>query len=306
MNILHLRYAIEVDRTRSISKAAENLFMNQSNLSRSIRELEQSLGVTLFRRTSKGMTPTPQGEQFIAHAKEIVAKIDHVESLYKSGGDGKIRFALSAPREELFASAFAELVKEIPAGACELYYKETNPMDTVDDLLQSDYRLGIIRYQTVFDPYFKALLHEKDLLCEPLAKQRAYLILSIDDPLAAKGTVTMDDLSAYTQICYPDHTVPTLSYTEAMAAETDPTITRHIYVQDRAGASKLLSTVPRTFMWSPALSPDLLSQYNLVRKCQSDLDREYIDLLIYRKGYHMTPYDRRFVELLHTAEENEG
>ncbi|MBR2131587.1 MAG: LysR family transcriptional regulator, partial [Oscillospiraceae bacterium] len=45
MNILHLRYAIEVDRTRSISKAAENLFMNQSNLSRSIRELEQSLGV---------------------------------------------------------------------------------------------------------------------------------------------------------------------------------------------------------------------------------------------------------------------
>lgn len=304
MNILHLRYAIEVDRTRSISKAAENLFMNQSNLSRSIRELEQSLGVTLFRRTSKGMTPTPQGEQFIAHAKEIVAKIDHVESLYKSGGDGKIRFALSAPRSESIASAFGKLAKEIPAGACELYYKETNPRDTVEDLLQSDYRLGILRYQTEYDPYFKAWLHEKDILCEPLAKHPAYLILSADDPLAERDEIDPEELAAYIQICYPDQTIPTLSHTEAMEAQTVSGITRHIYVHDRASALELPSQIPNAFLWMPALSPEQLSRYRLVQIKHTD--KEYLDLLIYRKGYHMTPYDRRFVELLHTAEENEG
>lgn len=304
MNILHLRYAIEVDRTRSISKAAENLFMNQSNLSRSIRELEQSLGVTLFRRTSKGMTPTPQGEEFLAHAKEIIAKIDQVESLYQSGGDRKIRFALSAPRADAIASAFAKLVREIPSGACELYYKETNAMDTVNDLLRSDYRLGILRYLSGFDSYYQALLHEKDLLCEPLARHPAYLILSANDPLAEKNEITAEDLSAYTQIGYPDHAVPTLSFTEALAAESAPGISRHVYVHERASALELLSQVSETFLWSAALSADLLARYNLVQVKQTD--RVYLDLLIYRKGYHMTPYDRRFVELLHTAEENEG
>ena len=65
MNLLHLKYVVEVEKTRSISKAAENLLMGQPNLSRAIRDLEQSLGVTLFRRTSKGISPTPEGEEFL-------------------------------------------------------------------------------------------------------------------------------------------------------------------------------------------------------------------------------------------------
>ncbi|HOA80402.1 MAG TPA: LysR family transcriptional regulator, partial [Defluviitaleaceae bacterium] len=56
MNLLHLRYALEVEKTRSISKAAENLLMSQPNLSRAIKELEESLGITIFKRTSKGIS----------------------------------------------------------------------------------------------------------------------------------------------------------------------------------------------------------------------------------------------------------
>ena len=48
MNILHLKYAVEVAKTKSISKAAENLYMGQPNLSRAIKELEESLGITIF------------------------------------------------------------------------------------------------------------------------------------------------------------------------------------------------------------------------------------------------------------------
>ena len=62
MNLLHLKYAVEVAKTRSINKAAENLYMNQPNLSRAIKELEESLGVMLFKRTSRGIQITPEGE----------------------------------------------------------------------------------------------------------------------------------------------------------------------------------------------------------------------------------------------------
>ena len=64
MNLLHLKYAIEVEKTSSITKAAENLYMGQPNLSKSIKELEDTLGIELFKRTSRGVVPTDKGQEF--------------------------------------------------------------------------------------------------------------------------------------------------------------------------------------------------------------------------------------------------
>ena len=80
MNLTHLKYAVEVDKTRSITRAAENLSMGQPNLSRCIKELEDALGIVLFRRTSKGITPTAQGEEFLADARRVLAQIEEGEN----------------------------------------------------------------------------------------------------------------------------------------------------------------------------------------------------------------------------------
>lgn len=56
MNILHMKYAVEVARVGSLSKAAENLILAQPNLSRAVRDLEQEAGIKIFERTAKGMT----------------------------------------------------------------------------------------------------------------------------------------------------------------------------------------------------------------------------------------------------------
>ena len=300
MNILHLRYVIEVDRTRSVSKAAENLFMNQSNLSRSIRELEQSLGITLFKRTSKGMTPTPQGEEFLAHAKEIVAKIDQVESLYKKGNGGKTRFAVSAPRADYIAAAMGVLFEELPRESLELFYKETNSLDTVNDLVQGECTLGIIRYQKQFDSYFKALLHEKDLQFDPIGEHTCRVLVAADDPLANREVVSVNDLADYIQVGYPDNFVPALPLTDAIKAEAMEEVKGHIYVHDRASLLEILSKMPKTFACLPTVSAEQLGRYALACLPLTDEEKVYADLLIYRKGYHLTPYDRRFVELIHT------
>ena len=55
LNTLHFKYAIEVERTGSITQAAENLFMGQPNLSKAIMELEETLGFQIFQRTPKGV-----------------------------------------------------------------------------------------------------------------------------------------------------------------------------------------------------------------------------------------------------------
>lgn len=78
MNLLHVKYAVEVEKTCSINKAAENLFMAQPNLSRAIKELEESLGITIFKRTSKGMLVTAKGEEFLDYAKQLLVPKFHV------------------------------------------------------------------------------------------------------------------------------------------------------------------------------------------------------------------------------------
>ena len=72
MNILHIKYAVEVAKLGSVSKATETLFTAQPNISRSIRELENDLGIEIFSRSAKGMVLTPEGEEFIGYAKGIL------------------------------------------------------------------------------------------------------------------------------------------------------------------------------------------------------------------------------------------
>ena len=85
MNIQHLKYALEVAKQKSISKASRSLYMGQPNLSRAIKELEDELGIIIFERTSKGIKPTPDGEEFLQYAKRILLQIEEVEDIYKVG-----------------------------------------------------------------------------------------------------------------------------------------------------------------------------------------------------------------------------
>ena len=75
MNLQYLKYALEVEKMGSISKAADNLYMNQPNLSKAIKELETMIGVPLFERTTKGVSSTTEeGRVFMEYAKNILAQ----------------------------------------------------------------------------------------------------------------------------------------------------------------------------------------------------------------------------------------
>ena len=113
MNILHLKYASEIAKTGSLNKAAENLYMGQPNLSRAIKELEESLGITIFRRTSKGIITTPEGEEFLEYARKITSQVEEIESIYKKGKKGRQKLSVCVPRASYISYALAEFSKKI-------------------------------------------------------------------------------------------------------------------------------------------------------------------------------------------------
>lgn len=295
MNILHMKYAVEVAKVGSLNKAAETLLIAQPNISRSIKELEADLGITIFDRSSKGMFLTPEGENFIGYAKNILKQIEQVEDIYKNGAVKKQKFSISVPRACYISEAFAQFSKSLSFDPAEIFYKETNSQRTINNILNHDYKLGIIRYAENYDKYFKTMLEEKGLSYEMVTEFSYSLIMSADSPLAEFDEITFDDLTDYIEIAHADPYVPSLPLSKVVKEELPDNIERRIFIFERASQFDLLSENPDTFMWVSPAPQKVLDRYNLVQRKCVDNKKVYKDVLIYKNGYKLTKMDKQFI-----------
>ncbi|MBQ8600197.1 MAG: LysR family transcriptional regulator [Clostridia bacterium] len=298
MNILHMKYAVEVAKAGSLNKASENLYVALPNVSRSIKELEADLGIAIFDRSAKGVTLTPEGEEFIGYAKSILKQIEQVEELYKDGSPKKQKFSISVPRACYISEAFAQFSKALTKEAAEIFYKETNSQRTINNILNHDYKLGIIRYAENYDKFFKTMLEEKGLSYEMVTEFSYRLIMSAESPLAEKETITFDDLKDYIEIAHADPYVPSLPLAKVVKEELPDNIDRRIFIFERASQFDLLSRNPETFMWVSPAPQSVLDRYGLIQKECIDNKKIYKDVLIYRNGYKLTALDNRFITAL--------
>lgn len=86
MTLTQFKYVLEVAQTGSINQAASNLFVAQSVISNALKTLETELGQKIFFRSTKGIRPTPFGENFIANITPIQLHIDQLNTLLKHKG----------------------------------------------------------------------------------------------------------------------------------------------------------------------------------------------------------------------------
>ncbi len=298
MNLLHMKYAVEVARLGSLGKASETLLIATPNISRSIKELEADLGISIFERTTSGMELTPEGQEFIGYAKRILDQIEQVENFYKKGTAKKQEFSISVPRACYISEAFAEFSKTLSNEAAEIFYKETNSQRTIRNMLEHDYKLGIIRYAENYDRYFKSMLEEKGFQYELVTEFTYSLLMSADNPLAQKENIAFDDLTDYIEIAHADPYVPSMPISKVVKEELPDNINRRIFIFERASQFDLLSMNPQTFMWVSPAPQSLLERYNLVQKKCKDNKKVYKDLLIYKNGYKLTKLDRQFITAL--------
>ena len=295
MNLLHMKHALEVAKAGSLSKASEVLLIAAPNISRSIKELEADLGITIFDRTQNGMKLTPEGEEFLEFAKSILGQIDQVENYYKKGHPKKQTFSISVPRASYICEAFAEFSKSLSKDAAEIFYKETNSQRTINNMLNNDYKLGIVRYAENYDMYFKTMLEEKGFTYELITEFTYKIIVSKASPLAKLHTISPDDLVDYIEIAHADPYVPSMPAAKVVKEELSDDINRRIFVFERTSQFELLSRNLETFMWVSPIPKSLLERYDLVQKECSENRKIYKDLLIYKNGYKLSNLDRQFI-----------
>ena len=67
---------------RKISEAAKQLYIAQPSLTSAIKELENELGITIFKRTNKGILLSAEGEEFLGYARQVIEQTNLIEERY--------------------------------------------------------------------------------------------------------------------------------------------------------------------------------------------------------------------------------
>ncbi|MBZ9634731.1 LysR family transcriptional regulator [Clostridium sp. FP1] len=299
MNLLHLKYIVEVEKTNSITKAAQNLFMGQPNLSRAIKELEKKIGITIFKRTAKGVEPTRKGAEFLSYTKAILSQVNELESLYKPCESDVIKFNISVPRATYVSVAFSEFVNSLnEEREINIFFKETNSMEAINDVHNGDSNLGIIRYEKLYENYFLAFLKDSDLEYEPLWEFDLCLLMSKEHPLANMEDIPYYDLCHYTEIVHGDFQIPSLSPSEIKKDAEARLHLKRIYVYERGSQFDLLQRVKGSFMWVSQIPQDVLDHQNMIIRKSSASSLVNKDIIIYKKNHVFTTYEKLFIDMV--------
>lgn len=299
MNIQHLKYVVEVAKMGSLNKAAETLFIAQPNLSRAISGLERDFDIVIFERTAKGMYLTAAGEKFITDARKVLHEIDEMERAVKEYASEKKRFSVSVPRAGYIGEAFSRFSLRIANEKdAEIIYNETNALNTIRNVIEENYRLGIIRYSENYESQYAGFLEKKEFLTKTITEFRYVLIMNKNCPLAQLSDIKYDDLVDYIELAHADPYVPSVPLDAVKKDELPYCAWRRIRVFDRASQYEVLAKNTNAFMWASPISEETLERYGLVQKVCAENKKYYRDILIYKKGYNFTELDKAFEEEL--------
>ncbi|MBP3337102.1 MAG: LysR family transcriptional regulator [Clostridia bacterium] len=97
MNLVQLKYFHAVCTYRSVSGAAEFLYISQPTLSNAIKELENEFGVALFMRHHRGMMLTEEGEMLYKMSKELLSRAEQIENVMEDMGNKRKKLRLGVP-----------------------------------------------------------------------------------------------------------------------------------------------------------------------------------------------------------------
>lgn len=238
MTLQQLRYIVTVAEEGTFSKAAKTLFLSQPSLTKSIKELEKEMGITIFDRTNKGVMVSKEGEIFLGYARQVLEQATLLEEKYKTRAGGKQEFRVSTQHYSFAVNAFVDLIKEWGGEEYDFSLRETQTYAIIDDVARMKSEIGILYYNEFNQAVIEKLLKANDLRFTELFTAKPHIFVSTGNPLAKQTAVTMEDLAEYPYLSYEQGEHNSFYFSE----EIFSTVVRskNIRVMDRATLFNLL------------------------------------------------------------------
>lgn len=195
MTLQQIFYALTIAQEKSMNKAAEKLFISQPSLTNAIKELEKETGITIFRRTSRGVINTNEGEEFLMYARQVYQQYELLQGKYS--GRLRRKFGISTQHYSFAVKAFVETVKQFDTSEYEFAVREVKTNDVINDVGLFKSEIGILYMSDHNRKIIENLLKKNDLEFHHLIDCNAYVYIWKNHPLAKKKSITLAELSDY-------------------------------------------------------------------------------------------------------------
>ncbi|MGI6511211.1 MAG: LysR family transcriptional regulator [Catenisphaera adipataccumulans] len=255
MTLQQIFYALTTADMGSMNKAAEKLYISQPTLTSAIKELEGETGITIFNRTSRGVTLTADGRDFLMYARQIYQQYELLKEKYSPEGTVRRKFSVSCQHYSFAVKAFANTVNEYDPAQYEFAIKETRTLDVIDDVAQQESEIGILYLSSLNRKYIMKLLNRDSLEFHPLVSCSAYVYLYKGHPLGKEKEITFEQLQDYPYLSFEQGKDSAYYLAEEILSEND--YARVVKVNDRATALNLMVGINGYMLCSGIIDEEL-------------------------------------------------
>ena len=184
MNLKHLEYFITVSRLGSINKAAQSLYISQPYLGKIIKDLESSVGTVLLQRTRGGVILTPDGEDFVRHAENILKEMAKMQHFSNVPVDSEQSLIVSMTKFSHIMECFIEIVLQHRNEAAFVHrLSEGTPEEVIEDVYSGQANIGVIHFDRRIHNVIRSQLSSQRLNYHFLCYVKPHIIISNKHPL---------------------------------------------------------------------------------------------------------------------------
>lgn len=237
MTLQQLRYVITIADCGSMNEAAKQLFISQPSLSGTMKELEEEIGFDIFLRSNRGITITPEGEEFLSYAKQVSEQFRLLEDKYIEKKSKK-KFSVSMQHYTFAVKAFVEMVKKVGMEEYEFAVHETKTYEVIENVRNFKSELGILYLNEFNEQVMTKILRENGLEFIELFQCDTYVYLWSGHPLADKEMISMKELEEYPCLSFDQGKNNSFSLAEEVKSTYD--YKRIIKANDRATILNLM------------------------------------------------------------------
>lgn len=294
MTLAQLTYVVKIAETKSMNKAAAELFVSQPALSGAIRELEEEIHTNLFIRTNRGVLLTAQGEEFLSYARQMVELNKLVEERYAGEKQAKKRFSVSMQHYSFAVEAFIKLANRYAPDEFELAVHETKTHEVIDNVKNYRSELGILYLNDFNEKVLNKIFLENELEFIPLFTCGISVYLSKEHPLASKRLIQFEELADYPCLSFEQGDKNSFYFAEEVLSTLE--YKQIIKVDDRATMLNLMTGMNGYTLCSGIICEDLNGGYYV----SVPLDTEDTMTIGYLKRKNMPPsiLGEEYIEIL--------
>ena len=294
MTLTQLKYVVTVAGERSMNEAAKKLFISQPSLSTAIKELETEIGIEIFRRTSRGIVVTPEGEEFIGYARQVTQQCELIETKYVQKENVKRKFGVSMQHYTFAVNAFVEMVKQFGMEKYEFAVRETKTYEVIEDVKNFKSEIGILYVNEFNYKVLNKLFTEYELEFHELLRCHIYVYLWKGHPLAGQQEITLEELSDYPCLSFEQGNYNSFYFAEEVLSNYQ--YKQLIKANDRATLLNLMIGLNGYTLCSGIICEELNGSEYCAVKLKSD---EIMSIgYLKRKGIALSLLGQKYVEEL--------